>query len=246
MFNYAYTFNQNIQDWETSRVTNMKLMFASTNAFNQDISKWEVSEVTTMASMFSIAKAFNQPLSNWQTSKVTDMSSMFYSAAVFNQDLSVWDVSKVTTMASMFKLASTFDSDLSTWDVRSVTLMNNMFESAVVFNSDISKWVTHNAVNMVSNLYLSFSLCHKCVFYVGIIIVHCGVLLLYTIIHKKHKHKTNCFLCWNFFFFLKMSFFQLGGVSEFDVLEGISLQLGPVQMASTQSHHNEWHVLQRR
>jgi len=61
---------------DTSNVVNMRAMFAGTK-FNQDISNWNTSKVTDMSHMFSGATVFNQPLNTWDVSNVTDMSYMF-------------------------------------------------------------------------------------------------------------------------------------------------------------------------
>ena len=47
------------------------------NDFNQIIESWDVSKVTDMSGMFYQATQFNQPIALWETSKVTAMSSMF-------------------------------------------------------------------------------------------------------------------------------------------------------------------------
>ncbi len=39
------------------------------SSFNQPLNKWNVSNVTDMWSMFNDARAFNQPLNNWNVSK---------------------------------------------------------------------------------------------------------------------------------------------------------------------------------
>ena len=69
---------------------------------NQDIGNWNTSKVTNMNSIFYVAQAFKQDISNWDTSKVTNMANMFRGAATFNQDISKWDTSKVTSMKAMF------------------------------------------------------------------------------------------------------------------------------------------------
>ena len=55
------------------------------------ISNWDTSEVTNMRVMFSHATNFNQPIENWDVSKVTDMSFMFKGAESFNQAIDNWD-----------------------------------------------------------------------------------------------------------------------------------------------------------
>ena len=56
----------------------MEGIFRWAQSFNQPLNNWDTSKVTNMAHMFQWALSFNQPLNNWDTSKVTDMSYMFY------------------------------------------------------------------------------------------------------------------------------------------------------------------------
>ena len=62
-------------------------MFSNTRAFNQPLNNWNVSKVTDMECMFSNTRAFNQPLNSWNVSNVTDMSGMFSATRSFNQPL---------------------------------------------------------------------------------------------------------------------------------------------------------------
>jgi hypothetical protein len=41
-----------------------------TNSFNQPLNEWDVSSVTDMTSMFEAALQFNQPLGQWATGKM--------------------------------------------------------------------------------------------------------------------------------------------------------------------------------
>ena len=45
-------FNQDISDWDTSKVTNMTYMFHGSK-FDQNINDWDTSKVTNMSYMFS-------------------------------------------------------------------------------------------------------------------------------------------------------------------------------------------------
>ena len=52
----------------------MKSMFWVSTAFNQDINSWDVSNVTNMESMFFYAD-FNQDISSWSVDNVTNCGS---------------------------------------------------------------------------------------------------------------------------------------------------------------------------
>ena len=57
-------------DWNTSKVTNMEMMFRPATSFNQDISSWDVSSVVTMKGMFCGARPFKKDISSWDMSNV--------------------------------------------------------------------------------------------------------------------------------------------------------------------------------
>gem|GEM_PF-3520571 len=148
MFQYAETFNSNINHWDVSAIKDMSNMFAGAKAFNQPLSTWSVSNVTDMTSMFSDAEAFNQDISSWDTSSVTSMARMFMDTNAFNQPLarsgtgagSRWDTNNVADMDSMFQNAYVFNQDISNWRLGSLTTMNQMFFHAELFNQDLHTW----------------------------------------------------------------------------------------------------------
>ena len=147
IFNNRIGFNQPLDSWDTSSVTDMSGMFVATQ-FNQDISSWNTSIVTNMSGMFYGAELFNQPLDNWNTSSVKDMSGMFKSAIQFNQALNSWDTSNVIDMSEMFRGAKKFNESLNNWDTSKVTNMKDMFGDAELFNQSLNSWNTSNVTNM--------------------------------------------------------------------------------------------------
>ena len=49
----------------------MNDMFYSASNFNQPLNTWDVSSVTNMTEMFKEATSFNQPIGNWDLSSVS-------------------------------------------------------------------------------------------------------------------------------------------------------------------------------
>jgi surface protein len=128
-------FNQDLNGWDVSQVTNMQNMFSGAGDFNGDISRWDVSQVTNMWGMLSSTNAFNVDISGWDVSKVTKMGEMFGYNYVFNQDISAWDVGKVTNMYGMFRSTLAFNHVLcgNAWvngALSGTVNTNNMFQSA--------------------------------------------------------------------------------------------------------------------
>ena len=136
-----------INDWHTSRVTNMSSLFMDAEDFNDDIGNWDVSSVEDMSEMFSGAKNFNQDIGDWDVSSVTDMNHMFMGvnlrfvndANTFNQDIGDWDVGAVTDMSGMFYKNYLFNQDIGDWDVSAVTDMNHMFMGVYVWDVNDAK-----------------------------------------------------------------------------------------------------------
>jgi surface protein len=152
LFTNKTTFNDDISNWDVSSVTDMSSMFENATSFNTDISNWDVSSVTNMISMFENAPSFNTDISNWDVSSVTNMHNMFSNASYFNQDINNWDMSSVTNMLQMFRNATSFNQDLNSWDVSSVTNMHNMFGGASSFNGNISNWNV-SSVNTIWSMF---------------------------------------------------------------------------------------------
>lgn len=92
-----------LNDIDTSEITDMSYLFQDLDPHKINISKWDVSKVKTMYKMFYGCKNFNSDLSKWDVSNVIDMDNMFYRCKNFDSDLSNWDISNVKYMTNIFK-----------------------------------------------------------------------------------------------------------------------------------------------
>lgn len=135
-------------------VTNMSNMFRFCSSITSipNINQWDTSSVTDMSEMFSFAENFNGDLSGLDTSAVTNMYGMFFYATKFNSDISKWNTGKVTDMRYMFSNATAFNQDISNWNVASVDAFIYMFDSAGSFNQNLGKWKLQYYPNMSSML----------------------------------------------------------------------------------------------
>ena len=64
-------------------------MFCNAIEFNQPINNWDISQVTDISYMFCDAHAFNQPLDHWDTICVIHMDHVFVDAAAFQHQQSI-------------------------------------------------------------------------------------------------------------------------------------------------------------
>ena len=131
-----------MENWNTSLVTNMNFAFNNNANFNGDISGWDTSAVTAMVAMFNRASAFNQDISQWKTSNVATMEAMFDGAVAFDQEIRGWDVSKVTNFINMFNWAKAFAAKYSTAPAFAVT------PTAAFFTPPASSDATLSAVSL--------------------------------------------------------------------------------------------------
>ncbi len=140
----ATTFDMDLDDLNTSKVTDMSYMFGSAGynaeTLTLDLSGWNNSKVTDMSYMFSSA-GFNATtltldLSGWDNSNVTTMEYMFYyagyKATTFTLNVDNWNTTNLRNMYGMF-IGAGYSSNsfiligLDTWETSKVTNMSNMF-----------------------------------------------------------------------------------------------------------------------
>ena len=108
--------------------------------FNEDIQLWNVSNVTNMANMFRGCKLFNSELNLWDVSNVTDMKNMFRDCETFSRDISEWNVTSVENFSYMFKKTKQFNVGIGeTWKFGEYAEnIIGMFEEATIFDRNIS------------------------------------------------------------------------------------------------------------
>lgn len=128
MFSATTSFNQDLSNWNTSNVTNMRLLFYGPAGTSTNFSLWDVSRVTNFWGMFrGLTTSLNPDVGGWNISSATDLEDMFYANVAFDRDLSAWDTSNVTNMTAMFRFSS-YDRDISAWNISSLTTAHLMFD----------------------------------------------------------------------------------------------------------------------
>jgi surface protein len=125
--NIGQGFNQNINGWGayTGAVQSMVGMFYRNSSYNQPMDQWNTSNVTTMEKIFNDANAFNQNIGSWNVVNVIRMDSMFErttaGAGGFNNggssDINNWNMVNVKRVTKMFKNQTSFNQPLGNWNI---------------------------------------------------------------------------------------------------------------------------------
>ena len=130
-----------LNDIDTSKITNMSDLFVFNEFFNGDISQWNVSNVTDMTRMFYECKNFNCDLSDWDVRKVENMTYMFVNCKNFEGNgLKYWKTNNLINATGTFKECMKFNEDISGWDMSEVNSVTEMFYNCENFDKDISEW----------------------------------------------------------------------------------------------------------
>lgn len=130
-----------LNDIDTSKITNMSDLFVFNEFFNGDISLWNVSNVTDMTRMFYECKNFNCDLSEWDVKKVENMTYMFVNCKNFEGNgLKYWKTNNLINTTGTFKGCIKFNEDISRWDMSEVNSVTEMFYNCENFDKDISDW----------------------------------------------------------------------------------------------------------
>ena len=142
MFYNNTSFNQPLDLWDVSNITDMGNTFKNASSFNQPLNQWNTTSLSSVASLFNGATAFNQPLNQWNTTSLTNASYTFYRASAFNQSLNSWNTALLMNVTSMFQEATAFNQLLNSWNTASLTNASRMFYGASAFNRPLNVWNT--------------------------------------------------------------------------------------------------------
>ena len=91
-----YFNDPNIVQWDVSKVSNFRNLFAGCKIFNQDISVWDMRSARDISSMLSGTYKFNQPIGLWNTRYVNAIEEFRYMEPVLGTpvvdsiDISQW------------------------------------------------------------------------------------------------------------------------------------------------------------
>ena len=125
-----------IENLDTSKVTNMDSMFCDTifnsNSDSLDLSSWDVSNVKDMSYMFQGCSIKYLDLSNWDLNNIKRMPCMFYicnNLEYLNVDN--WDIKNVESLSYVFAACRNIKKlDLSTWNnTNNVCAIERMFNN---------------------------------------------------------------------------------------------------------------------
>ena len=134
--------------WDTSNVISTAGMFMNCRNFNQNINNWNVSKLEYANSMFEECWNFNHPLDKWNTSSLISTASMFKHCINFNQNINNWNVSKLEYAHSMFEDCYSFNQPLDKWDTSNLKYISSMFKFCYEFNQPLNTWNTYQIVEM--------------------------------------------------------------------------------------------------
>jgi len=151
--------NANLDNWNTSTITDMSNMFTSSGGDFTGLHNWDVSNVTDMSLMFRNT-SFNGNITGWDVVSVANFAQMFRDNTAFAQDISNWNLSGATNISGMFINADAFNHDLSSWErsfpdvstLGNVTNMSSVFSGTAIFDQPIGNWNT-NSVTTMQNMF---------------------------------------------------------------------------------------------
>ena len=154
---------EGVSKFNSSNALNIARMFNNTNITKLDnLENWNTSSVTNMNSLFSNTLSLKtlEGLKNWDTSNVTNLDWTFKNTAITNlKGLEDWDVSSVTSLLATFQDNPNLTSveELSNWNVSNVTELYQTFMRTSLENlHGLENWNTSKVKSLVNTFaYIS-------------------------------------------------------------------------------------------
>ena len=145
--------NIKIDEWNTSKVTDMSFMFTDCVMLRCDPSKWDVAGVRDMSNMFEDCREFDCDFSSWDTSSVLNISKMFVGCWRFRGDgLPCWNVQSLQRMDGAFQGCHILGCDLSGWEFSGPVNMLYAFDGCYSFNKEHKPQQVHRGTNSTQSI----------------------------------------------------------------------------------------------
>ena len=149
------THNGDINTWDTSKVTDMYMMFGSAYAFNRYIGDWDVSSVTNMGGMFDGARDYNQDMTLWCVSQFSSEPSGFsLNNSISNSNKPVWGTCPNPADQQGPKISSVKISPSST-NITTDTKIVSVSCKAIDRTGVDLNWIRSNRISLVNANYSS-------------------------------------------------------------------------------------------
>ena len=137
-----------INNFDTSKVTDMSNMFSDTKLSSFNFSKFVVSKVKSMSSMFSWCTSLKSITLSSSDLIVTNINSMFYHCNILNSlNFIKFRTSKVTNMGYLFYYCSSLTSVINL-DTSKATNMDYMFSLTKLSAFNFGEYDLSSVINM--------------------------------------------------------------------------------------------------
>ena len=157
MFDYCNVKKINLSGIDTHNVKNMSHMFYCCSSVKEiDVHNIDTSNVKHMSCMFAWCKLKKLDLSSFDTSKVLFMENTFEGAEIDDLNISSFNTENVKSMSQMFDLFKTVgDLNLRHFNVENVTSMQSMFRECNANKLDIYNFSFKNSIKNCKRVKMS-------------------------------------------------------------------------------------------
>ena len=119
----------------TEGATSINSLCMKMGDFNQRVNSWDMSEVTDASYIFAGAANFNREI-NWRAPKIQSLAALLFGASKFNKDITIKEA-KPVYLGFFLAGASSFDSKIN-MDTSECSDFSSMFMEASKFNQPIN------------------------------------------------------------------------------------------------------------